>query len=98
MADRTAATHGVKATAIALDLAVAGGGERLAAAITARTRLAKTGAPMSSVTVADMGYRAWQENRAVIVTGTRNAMVAGLVRFLPKRAVLAMVYRLQSPS
>ena len=64
---------------------------------TGRTRLAKTGAPMSSVTVAEMGYRAWQENRAVIVTGTRNALVAGLVRFLPRRMLLAMVYRIQSP-
>lgn len=64
---------------------------------TGRTRLAKTGALMSSVTVAEMGYRAWQENRAVIVTGTRNALVAGLVRFLPRRMLLAMVYRIQSP-
>src|SRR5262245_38140144 len=64
---------------------------------TGRTWLAKTGAPMSSVIVAEMGYRAWQENRPVIVTGTRNALVARLVRFLPRRMLLAMVYRIQSP-
>jgi uncharacterized protein len=65
---------------------------------TGRTRLARMGAPMSSVAVAEMGYRAWQKNRRVIVTGARNALVAGLVKFLPKRTVLAMVYRLQSPA
>jgi short-subunit dehydrogenase len=65
---------------------------------TGRTRLARTGAPMSSIAVAAMGYRAWQDNRRVIVTGARNAVVAGLVPFLPRRIVLALVHRLQSPA
>jgi short-subunit dehydrogenase len=65
---------------------------------TGRTRLAQLSTPMSSSVVAEMGYRAWQDNRRVIVTGTRNALVAGLVPLLPRRTVLAMVHRVQSPS
>jgi hypothetical protein len=44
-----------------------------------------------------MGYQAWQNNRRVIVTGTRNALVASLVPLMPRRAVLNLVHRLQSP-
>ena len=65
---------------------------------TGKTNLARTGAPMSSVVVAEQGYRAWQENRRVIVTGTRNAVLARLVKFLPRRTLLSMVHRLQSPA
>jgi short-subunit dehydrogenase len=65
---------------------------------TGRTRLSRTGTPMSSAVVAEMGYQAWQENRRVIVTGTRNAVVAGLIPLLPRRTVLALVHRLQSPA
>ena len=65
---------------------------------TGRTRLAKTGAPMGSAEVAGMGYRGWQENRRVVVTGARNALVASLVPFLPRKVLLAMVHRLQSPA
>jgi short-subunit dehydrogenase len=64
---------------------------------TGRTRLSQMGEPMSSAVVADMGYRAWKDNRRVIVTGTRNAMLARLVKFLPRKRLLAAVYRLQSP-
>jgi short-subunit dehydrogenase len=53
---------------------------------------------MSSASVAEMGYRAWQENRRVIVTGMRNAVAASLIRFLPRRTVLAIIHRLQSPA
>jgi hypothetical protein len=45
-----------------------------------------------------MGYEAWRENRRVIVTGTRNAIVASLVPFLPRRTLLGLVHRLQSPA
>ena len=65
---------------------------------TGKTRLARTGAPMGSAEVAGMGYRGWQENRRVVVTGTRNAVVASLVPFLPRKTLLAMVHRLQSPA
>ena len=65
---------------------------------TGRTNLARTSPLMSSAIVAEMGYRAWQENRRVMVTGTRNAMAASLMKFLPRRTVLAIVHRLQSPA
>ena len=65
---------------------------------TGRTQLARSLAVMPSADVAVMGYDAWKENRRVVVTGTRNAMMASLVRFLPRSAVLASVYRMQSPS
>jgi len=65
---------------------------------TGRTRLARTGTPMSSAAVAEMGYRAWQEERRVIVTGARNALLARLIPFLPRRTVLGIVHRLQSPT
>ena len=65
---------------------------------TGKTRLAKTGTPMTSASVAEMGYRGWQQNRRVVITGTRNAILARLVPFLPRRAILGMVHNLQSPS
>jgi short-subunit dehydrogenase len=64
---------------------------------TGRTRLSRMGKAMSSAAVAEMGYQAWQNNRRVIVTGTRNALVASLVPLMPRRAVLNLVHRLQSP-
>jgi uncharacterized protein len=65
---------------------------------TNRTRLARATAPMTSEVVAEMGYQAWQQNRRVIVTGTRNAVAATLMRFLPRRTALAIIHRLQSPA
>ena len=65
---------------------------------TGKTRLARTGPPMSSIEVAEKGYRAWLENRRVIVTGARNAVVARMVPFLPRKVLLSMVHRLQSPA
>jgi uncharacterized protein len=65
---------------------------------TGRTNLARASSLMSSAIVAEMGYRAWQENRRVIVTGMRNAVAASLMRFLPRSTVLAIVHRLQSPA
>jgi hypothetical protein len=34
----------------------------------------------------------------VVITGTRNAVVARLVPFLPRRTVLGLVHNLQSPA
>jgi short-subunit dehydrogenase len=53
---------------------------------------------MGSAEVAGMGYRAWEENRRVVVTGTRNALVAALVPFVPRKTLLTVVHRLQSPA
>lgn len=65
---------------------------------TGKTRLSRVGKPMASKPVARMGYRAFKKNRRVIVTGARNAMLAGLAPLLPRRTVLSMVHNLQSPA
>jgi short-subunit dehydrogenase len=64
---------------------------------TDKKRLARAGAPMSSASVAQLGYRAWKNNKRVEVTGLRNRVVAAAVPFLPRAAVLGMVRSLQSP-
>lgn len=65
---------------------------------TGKTRLARAGQPMSSAVVAGMGYRGWQRNRRIVITGARNALVARLVPFLPRRTVLGLVHKMQSPA
>ena len=52
---------------------------------------------MPSMPVAEQGYRGWQDNQRVVVTGARNRVLAELVPFLPRRSVLRMVRELQSP-
>jgi uncharacterized protein len=65
---------------------------------TGKTRLSRNGGtPMPSAVVAEMGYRAWQANQRVVITGTRNRVLARLVPFLPRRTVLGLVHSLQSP-
>jgi short-subunit dehydrogenase len=64
---------------------------------TNKVRLSRASTPMPSMTVARMGYEAWQANRRVEVTGMRNRMLASLVRFMPRTAVLRSVRNLQSP-
>ncbi len=62
---------------------------------TGRTRLSRAGTPMSSASVARMGYRAFQNNTRVMITGGRNRMLAFLARHLPRTTVLAMVHNMQ---
>ena len=64
---------------------------------TGKTRLSRAGTPMPSMSVARMGYDAWQANTRVAVTGTRNRVMASLVRFLPRTTLLRLVRNLQSP-
>jgi len=64
---------------------------------TGKTRLSRTGSPMSSMSVARMGYDAWQDNRRVEITGLRNRLTASLVPFLPRTLLLRLVRNLQSP-
>ena len=64
---------------------------------TGKTRLSRTGTPMPSMTVARIGYQAWQNNKRVIVTGSRNRLMATLVPFLPRTTTLRAVRNLQSP-
>ena len=65
---------------------------------TGRTKLKNLGTPMSAQSVARMGYRAFQSNRRVIVTGARNKMLAGLAPFLPRKTLLNTVHNIQSPA
>jgi short-subunit dehydrogenase len=64
---------------------------------TGATRLSRLGTPMTSASVARQGYRGFQKNRMVVITGARNALLASLVPFLPRRTVLGMVHGMQSP-
>lgn len=64
---------------------------------TGKTRLSKAGTPMPSMSVARMGYDAWQRNKRVEITGTRNWVGASLGRFLPRTTLLRIVRNLQSP-
>lgn len=65
---------------------------------TGRTRISQTGTPMPSAEVARLGYDGWRANQRVVVTGTRNAILATLSPLLPRRVVLSLVHRLQSPT
>jgi short-subunit dehydrogenase len=65
---------------------------------TGKTRLSRVGTPMSSASVARMGYRAFQNNRRVMITGGRNKLLARLAPFLPRATLLSTVYNLQSPA
>ena len=65
---------------------------------TGKTKLSRVGPPMSSASVAHMGYRAFQKNQRVMITGLRNRILARLGPFLPRKTLLATVYNLQSPA
>ena len=64
---------------------------------TNKVRLSRASTQMPSMTVARMGYDAWQANKRVEVTGPRNRIMATLVRFLPRTVLLRSVRNLQSP-
>jgi hypothetical protein len=65
---------------------------------TGATRLSRAGKPMSSMSVARLGYGAWRRNKRVEVTGLRNKVLAQLVQILPRTSVLRLVRNLQSPA
>jgi hypothetical protein len=64
---------------------------------TGKTRLTSLGTPMTSQSVAGEGYRGFQENRRVVITGARNRLLARAVPFVPRRRILDLAYRLMSP-
>jgi len=64
---------------------------------TGKTRLSTLGAPVSSMSVAEAGYAAFQANQRVLITGARNRLLARLVPYLPRRTVLDIAHRIQSP-
>jgi short-subunit dehydrogenase len=64
---------------------------------TGNTRLATLGTPVPSMSVAQAGYAAFQANQRVLITGVRNRVLARMVPYLPRRAVLDLAHRIQSP-
>jgi short-subunit dehydrogenase len=64
---------------------------------TGKTRLTTLGTPVSSMSVAEAGYRAFKANQRVIITGTRNRLLARAVPFLPRKTLLNIAHRIQSP-
>ncbi len=65
---------------------------------TGKTKLSRVGTPMSSASVARMGYRETSSGTgAVVITGLRNRILARLGPFLPRKTLLNTVYNLQSP-
>jgi uncharacterized protein len=64
---------------------------------THKKKLAKAAPSMTSARVAELGFKAWKENKRVAVTGLRNRVLAAAIPFLPRTAVLSVVRTLQSP-
>lgn len=64
---------------------------------TDKKKLSRASTPMSSAEVAELGYRAWKDDKRVEVTGLRNRVMAAAIPFLPRKAVLGAVRNLQSP-
>ncbi|HEX3810386.1 MAG TPA: SDR family oxidoreductase [Rhizomicrobium sp.] len=64
---------------------------------TGKTKLSQAGTPMSSMSVARLGYRGFQKNTRVVITGARNKVLATLVPYLPRKTLLGIVHNLQSP-
>jgi short-subunit dehydrogenase len=61
------------------------------------THLSRVGTPMTSMGVAQSGYRAFRDNQRVMITSARNKVTARLAAFLPRRILLGLVHSLQSP-
>ena len=86
--------NGVKVSCLCPGPTVSGFRER---AGTGKTRLAAVSKAAPSMPVAEAGYRGWQRNKRVVVTGGRNRAMAELVRFVPKGTLLRIVKRIQGP-
>ena len=56
----------------------------------AESRLFKTLRPMGVKKVARDGYRGFMKNRTLVISGTRNWIVAETVRFLPRKVATAI--------
>jgi short-subunit dehydrogenase len=64
---------------------------------TDKKKLSRSTTPMTSASVAELGYRAWKDNKRVEITGLRNRFLAAAVPFLPRTTILGIVRNLQSP-
>ena len=64
---------------------------------TGKTKLSNAGPAMASMAVAKQGYRGFQKNTRVVITGLRNRILAGATAWMPRGTVLGIVKNLQSP-
>lgn len=64
---------------------------------TDKTRLSQAGTPMPAEECARLAHAGWVANRRVVVTGTRNRVMAAVVPFVPRVLVLKMVRGLMAP-
>lgn len=64
---------------------------------TDKTRLSEATTPMPAAECARLAYAGWAANRRVVVTGTRNRLMAALVPFIPRAMLLRMVRGLMAP-
>lgn len=63
---------------------------------TGKTRLSNRKV-MTSMEVAEQGYKGFRNNKRVVITGFSNAMTAKLAPFLPRKTLLKIVRGVQSP-
>jgi short-subunit dehydrogenase len=85
---------GVKVSCLCPGATTSGFRER---AGTGKTNLAAAVKVMASMPVAEEGYRGWQRNKRVVITGARNRVGAELAQILPRSVVLRLVRNIQSP-
>jgi short-subunit dehydrogenase len=64
---------------------------------TGKTKLSNAGSVMPSMAVAKLGYRGFQRNTRVVITGLRNKIQARAVPYLPRETLLGIVKNIQSP-
>jgi short-subunit dehydrogenase len=64
---------------------------------TGKTKLSNAGVAMPSMAVAKQGYKGFQKNTRVVITGLRNRILAGATAYLPRNTLLGIVKNLQSP-
>lgn len=79
--------HGVTATCLCPGLTESKFHDR---AGTSGLRLQNLSKAMTAEKVAEIGYRGFQRNKRVVVTGADNKLLAKLVPFIPRRAVLSL--------
>jgi hypothetical protein len=64
---------------------------------TGKTRLGRDFKVMASMPVARQGYDGFQNNRRVVITGARNALMARSAAFAPRTLLLRVVRGMQEP-
>lgn len=61
----------------------------------ADSKLFKLVKPMTALAVAEEGYRGMMRSESIVITGAINQISAAITKFIPRKAVTAMVRRIQ---